>query len=187
MIETHVVNMVTMAGSHVSYAGYEDGVTMLSIREGLIFVCKNHKWCELQINYSQNFYIFDVSTEKFYIMSNHKILKRQTYFICEMCEKITKQIAMRRYENMELCCHCLFNKCYDSSERNKYDCEPMTIVDYISKCSEFHDSVNCSHSDRCFLCDHNKGKIHLDIKNWNKLYGNRLNNLSEKCVIDITI
>lgn len=86
---------------------------------------------------------------------------------CSMCARCFNKDMITC--NDEICWHCYFWMNYDIDKRPICDGpEGMTIVQYILKCHEEHDTNNCpkfSAYNNCFLCDYKLDHPILCVQN----------------------
>ena len=104
---------------------------------------------------------------------------------CSMCARVFTLDMITR--NDETCWHCYFWMNYDIDKRPTCDGpEGLTIVQYILKCHEEHDSNNCvkaaSYGD-CFLCDYKLGRPILMVRD-EKLLDEQKEPEQPKAVVD---
>ena len=133
-------------------------------------------------------YIFVRNSMKTVILYNKKIWKLNKWFICASCGKITNIRMKYMYNKEEICVHCFFIMNYDNPDKKTYDKAPLTIGKYIKKYAYRHNSEICNSTERCFLCDYNKGKLLLDINDRELLYrGSNLREIIADRTLDIEI
>ena len=125
------------------------------------------------LNEDQNNAI-SLSTNGFlYDDDNYKNLAHATkkkIILCDICEKLYMGDMIIDI----ICYHCFFWLNYDVSLRNNADdTNHLTIVEYIIKCKDDHDTSKCTrNTDKggCFLCDYKLGIPIIDIKNAKLIY-----------------
>jgi hypothetical protein len=94
---------------------------------------------------------------------------------CTYCFKFYDlEMIADSYADEIMCWHCFFWINHDISLRKNCDGTlGMTVVDYIKKCHEVHDTTKCKRqTDQggCFLCEYKVGMKITDIKDIYKLY-----------------
>lgn len=85
---------------------------------------------------------------------------------CDLCSKYYNNDFVINYQNDNICYHCLFWLNYHENLRINVDgIYGLTITEYIIRCKDIHDTVNCDKnlSGGCFICEHLNGNFIFDI------------------------
>lgn len=108
---------------------------------------------------------------------------KKNTMMCIYCEKYYGiDMVTDKYAEDMMCIHCFFWMNYDMKLRKTCDGGTIgiTIVEYVLKCSEQHDSTKCKrHTNHggCFLCEYKMGIKIENIKDSDKLYGSDIKNV----------
>jgi hypothetical protein len=140
---------------------------------------KIHKYKKPNINQAIN---FSITTDGIYNTSeayaNLSNNQRAKLVICDFCTKCYEpDVVFKDDPENILCWHCFFWMNYDINKRADCDgTQGVTIVDYILKCGDKHKFQECTrNSDHggCFLCEYKNGLEIENIKQKEKLYGDK--------------
>lgn len=114
--------------------------------------------------------------------------------LCGYCQKYyMSDMVIKTYDaedddDLSVCWHCYFWMNYDKSMRSVCDgFKGVKIVDYILKCSPDHIPDKCKrHTIKggCFLCEHLSGIKIEDIKDSDKLYSSKNDEIVISDILD---
>lgn len=144
-------------------------------------------WKFIEVNQQEPKYLYVIDKNKTMILFQNKLWNANKYFICVHCHKISMMSLKIGKDTLDCCVHCFFKINHDNPNKNEYDIPPMTIGKYIQKFSNRHNPNECVDSERCFLCDHKKNKLLIDIKDKQLIYPNKLIDLLKMNPVRIEI